>query len=479
MRRNTGSIAANPVLIGAATVLVVVVAVFLAYNANNGLPFVPTYDVQAEVPNASGLIRGNEVRRGGARIGIISRIEPLRRDDGTAGALLTLKLDRKAGDLPVDSTLRIRPRSPLGLKYVEVTEGRSRETFAHGDRIPLERSAAKPVEIDEVFGMFDEATRKGQQGNLEGWGTALAGRGGELNETLRGIGPLTDKLEPAARALADPETEFDELFPAFEQAATEVEPVAREQGEMFGGLSATFAGLSAVSESIKATIAEGPRALGTATRELPAQASFVRESTELFRRLRPGTRALGDASEHLAPAFRAGEPAIRRAPALNRRLQGTFDALERFAADARVRPALGRLTATASLLQPTIAFATPAQTTCNYLALFFRNLGSALSESDKVGSFLRFGIVALPQLPGSEAGPAAVPANGPRGADVSRIDDSFLHSNPLPNTAAPGQERECEAGNEQYTPGRQVIGNQPGNQGTWSEPTGRWKAEGR
>ena len=45
-----GSIAANPVLIGAATVLVVLVAVFLSYNANNGLPFVPTYELTAEVP---------------------------------------------------------------------------------------------------------------------------------------------------------------------------------------------------------------------------------------------------------------------------------------------------------------------------------------------------------------------------------------------------------------------------------------------
>jgi len=42
-RRGASSIAANPVLIGAATTLVVIVAVFLAYNANNGLPFVPTY----------------------------------------------------------------------------------------------------------------------------------------------------------------------------------------------------------------------------------------------------------------------------------------------------------------------------------------------------------------------------------------------------------------------------------------------------
>ena len=48
MRRGGASIAANPVLIGAATTLVVVVAVFLAYNANNGLPFVPTYALKAE-----------------------------------------------------------------------------------------------------------------------------------------------------------------------------------------------------------------------------------------------------------------------------------------------------------------------------------------------------------------------------------------------------------------------------------------------
>jgi hypothetical protein len=34
-----------------------------------------------------------------------------------------------------------------------------------------------------------------------------------------------------------------------------------------------------------------------------------------------------------------------------------------------------------------------------------------------------------------------------------------------PNTAAPGQELECEAGNEHYATGQTVIGNTPGNQG--------------
>ena len=46
MRKGGASIAGNPVLIGAATVLVILVAMFLSYNANAGLPFVPTYQLK-------------------------------------------------------------------------------------------------------------------------------------------------------------------------------------------------------------------------------------------------------------------------------------------------------------------------------------------------------------------------------------------------------------------------------------------------
>ena len=69
MRSRGGGIAGNPVLIGAATVLVVLVAVFLSYNANQGLPFVPTYTLKVEAPSAANLVRGNEVRIGGTRVG--------------------------------------------------------------------------------------------------------------------------------------------------------------------------------------------------------------------------------------------------------------------------------------------------------------------------------------------------------------------------------------------------------------------------
>ena len=74
MRSRGSSIAGNPVLIGAATVLVVIVAMFLSYNANAGLPFVPTYQLKVEAPSAAALVKGNEVRIGGARVGAVDTI---------------------------------------------------------------------------------------------------------------------------------------------------------------------------------------------------------------------------------------------------------------------------------------------------------------------------------------------------------------------------------------------------------------------
>src|SRR3954464_14833900 len=114
MRGRGSGIAGNPVLIGAATVLVIIVAVFLAYNANSGLPFVPTYSVNAQVPNAAQLVPGNDVRIGGTRVGAVSTIPPKKLSDGRVIAVLDLKLDKEVKPLPKDSTVLVRSRSALG-----------------------------------------------------------------------------------------------------------------------------------------------------------------------------------------------------------------------------------------------------------------------------------------------------------------------------------------------------------------------------
>ena len=138
------------------TVLIAIVAVFISYQANNGLPFVPTYQLKAEMPNGAKLVKGNEVRAGGFRVGIVKNIKSERQTvDGKerAIAVLDLKLDKKIEPLSVDTTLSVRPRSALGLKYVELIPGRSKQTFEDGDTIPLanatpERARARGRALD-------------------------------------------------------------------------------------------------------------------------------------------------------------------------------------------------------------------------------------------------------------------------------------------------------------------------------------------
>ena len=185
MRGRGSSIAGNPVLIGAATVLVVLVAVFLSYNANAGLPFVPTYQLKMEVPSAAALVKGNEVRIGGTRVGAVDTITTRRLANGTSVAVIGMKLERAVDPLPKDSTVIIRPKSALGLKYVEITRGTSDQGYDDGDTIPLSAATPTPVEFDEFVNMFDEPTRPAMQENLRGFGDAFAGRGVEHQHRAR------------------------------------------------------------------------------------------------------------------------------------------------------------------------------------------------------------------------------------------------------------------------------------------------------
>lgn len=466
MRR--ASIAANPVLIGAATTLVVIVAVFLAYNANNGLPFVPTYQLNIEVPNAANLTKGADVKIGGTRVGVVDSIVAGTRKNGTDYAILRAKLETSVQPLPVDSTILIRPRSALGLKYVEVTKGTSPKGFPDGGTVPEKQAVPTPVEFDEFLSMFNEPTRVATRVNLFEYGNAFAGRGGDLNQAIEIAPPLLKVLQPVAKNLSAPATRLDNLFRALGRTAAEVAPVGNQQASLFVNLDTTFGALAQVARPyIQDSITNGVVAQEQAIKSFPIQRAFLANSADLMTQLQPATLALEHAVPSLSAAVTIGTPALERSVSFNQQLIPTFKKLESFAIDPLVTLGVQDLTSAVSTLQPTLEFFTPTQTVCNYVTLLLENGSSLLSEGDSVGTAQRFAVVAAPfdpndpsQTKNTEALPSNAPANGP--AKVN-----FLHSNNYPNTAAPGQSpRECEAGNEPFIVGKQVIGNVPGNQGT-------------
>jgi hypothetical protein len=259
--------------------------------------------------------------------------------------------------------------------------------------------------------------------------------------------------------LSDARTHLQAFFPALERAARIVRPAAETQGELFENLDVTFTGLSEVARPfIQETITKSPPALDTAISEFPKQRPFLENTAAFARDLRPGAAVLPQTLPDLADALQFGATTLARAPAFNARVADVFKAVERFSNDPIVPRGIARLDDTVVSLKPTLRFLTPVQTKCNYATLWFRNIASHLSEGDKTGTWQRFIIVATPQGPNSESGPSSAPANGP-------TPDNHLHENNYPNTAAPGQEQECEAGNEPYYVGKTTLGNVPGNQG--------------
>jgi ABC-type transporter Mla subunit MlaD len=483
-RRGATAIASNPVLVGVATTLVIVVAVFLAYNANQGLPWVPTYRLTAEVPIATSLVKGNEARIGGLRVGVVDKITPVQREDGSVIAKLDLKLETRIKPLPRDSTIIIRPRSALGLKYIEITRGESEQGYPEGGTIPLTQARPEPVEFDDFFNMWDRPSRAGQRLNLRGFGDAFAGRGEDLNEAIAAFVPLVANAVPVLTNIADPDTRWDRFFASQARAAIIVAPVAAIQAELWANLDLTISAFADVARPfLQETIRRGPGGQETAIETFPQIRPFFRSTGEFFAELQPGARALRRSAPTLASAFTKGITGLEGSPAFNRRLSRYLGDLEDFATDPLVPIGLKDLIETVKSIDPAISFITPAQTVCNYMSLFFRNAASLLSDGDQNGTWLRFMVITTPvgvdggPAPNGEGGPSGQPANG-GGRKIDNIDPNFLHVNPYPNTAAPGQERECEAGNETYAQGRQAIGNVPGNQGVETDEQGTQREAG-
>jgi virulence factor Mce-like protein len=362
------------------TVLIAVIAVFIAYNANSGLPFLPTYKLKAVLPNATKLVEGNEVRAGGFRVGIVKQITSERTGTGRTVALLDLELDKRVEPLPKDSRLMIRPRSALGLKYVQLSVGHSKQTFAPGDTIPIANSSKQPLELEDVLASFPPQTRDDARASLQGFGSGVAGRGNDINVVIEELRPFLRHLQPVMKALNDPDTELAGFFPRIGRAAAEAAPVAEVQAELFSNMADTFAAISSDPAALQQTIEETPPTLDASISSFRVQTPFLANFADTSRLLQPGTAELRRSLPPVNRALRAGTPVLRRTPRLAGDLEGTFRALLDLGRNPNTLLALRDLRRAVEISGPAVEFIAPYQTLCNSLVYFFNPLGTHISQ---------------------------------------------------------------------------------------------------
>jgi virulence factor Mce-like protein len=478
-RRPSGSIVANPVLVGAVTVLVALVAVFLAYNANNGLPFVPTRELKVDISNASNLVRGNDVRQGGFRVGVVDDIKPIRLAGGGVGAQLVLKLDKGHGEVPTDSSATIRPRSALGLKYVELTRGRSHDMIADGGTLPASQTHDQ-VQLDDLFSTFDSKTRKANQDVLAGFGDTLAGRGTDVNLALEQLPALLGHLTPVAHNLADPQTQLPRFFTSLGRTAAALAPVAGVQAKLLGDAATTFAALAHSKANLQATISKSPATLDTATDSLRAQRPFLDHTAALSVDLNTAARELRGALPDINPALETGAPVLRRSVALNRQLQAAMNALHGLAVAPTTNQALRGLNATAVTLNPMIRYLGPYQTVCDYWNYWWTYVAEHFSEADAFGFAQRAMLNGNAVQDNGLASTGAVNfANGAGYLPPTAVrgDPEYLHGQAYGAAIDNQGNADCENGQRGYPSGRlapnavdpkyyvSLLAHTPGNQG--------------
>ena len=284
----------------------------------------------------------------------------------------------------------VRPRSALGLKYVQITRGHSRRGFEDGATIPVRNATPQPVELDEFLNTFDDRTRAARAARTStSSAPRFAGRGADLNRAIEAFNPLLVTLVPVH---AQPRRPAHAAVAARSRRSGARRGSSRRSAETQAALFAQprhdVRGARRPSRRrLQQTIRGGPPALDAATGRFPQTRPFLAQHAGAVRRAAARRAGAARPPRRRSPTrSRSARRRCERSVQLNARLEPTFLSIERLADDPLVALGVRDLTNTAQILNPTLATLTPAQTVCNYMTLWFRNVSSLLSEGGSNGT---------------------------------------------------------------------------------------------
>jgi virulence factor Mce-like protein len=444
----------NPILVGTITMLVMIVAVYLSYIAENGLPFVPTYNVSVDVPNADELVKNADVRIGGVRVGQVLTItpEPASKSWPHPYAKLGLALQTSLEPLAPDTKYQIRLASVLGGKYLEILPGTSTKPgLPDGGTFTLSTNARANhnipfVDLDTAFNAFGPKTRTGLRNVIGEFGNTVSGRGSAFNDSIYSLHQLIGPLEKLLQVVVDPSTRLPEFLDGLASASRALANVAPQVAPLMNSASTTFDALD--TPALGNTIDQLPATESLGTIVLTNSRPVLTDAATLVQALKPSAALLPRAAQRLDAILTGATPVFERVPPLASDLETALGAVEALAKDPASTETFKVLGSTdlASLgasafvgLGAILRTVAQAQFACNTAALWVHNFADSLSEGDSTGAWLRFApVIDLKQMLA-----ASTPA-------------SDLHIDPYPIEDS----SECQAGNEGYS-GTQLIGNPP------------------
>ncbi|MCW3014692.1 MAG: Long-chain-fatty-acid--CoA ligase [Solirubrobacterales bacterium] len=399
--------------IGVLGLVLAAITFYVGYQAAESVPGRGYYDLRAQFDDANNLANHYEVRLSGVRAGQI-----LNPHVENGKAVVDLKLDDRFKPLPADSQLQVRLRSAVGVRYLEIIPGKSNKMLADGDMIPSAQ-VRDSVALDEVLGTFDTKTRAQTSRLLRELGTGVAGRGTDLNDTIRDTPGLLRGLRGVSNAItARP---GDQLSAFIRNGAKTAGAFDDASKDIVAGLKPETQALKVFTDAgdgVQGTLSEGNQTLASVRSTLPHVNRLVSEVGDLARRGRPALRVAPDA---LRRTTRLLDDAQQPLDDLKATLDLADDAVDPvLGLLGKVKPVLPSIDTTLSALYPQLTNLGPRACEISNAAIGWGHyLGIGNSETN----FIRFQLLAV--RPEQTAGQA-----GKGSAALNDLYDKFVNSDP-------------------------------------------------
>jgi phospholipid/cholesterol/gamma-HCH transport system substrate-binding protein len=253
------------------------------------------YEISAEFDQAEDLGSQADVRISGVNVGKVIGVSQDRRTGLTRAVM---EIDPQFAPRPANTRAILRQKTLLGETYVELSPG-SRSAGELPDHGALPRGQVAPtVQLDQILSTFDPATRQAFQTWMQQQGTALTGRGEDLNAALAELAPFATNVDRVLAVLRRDGAATSTLLRDGGQVFSSIARSPSALQQLVDNSDAAFSATASQADALAATIKAFPAFLVAQKLTIDRVKGFAVNTKPLVDELRP-------AAVQLSPALKA------------------------------------------------------------------------------------------------------------------------------------------------------------------------------
>ena len=252
--------------------------------------------------------QGQSVRVAGVQVGKIREVRP-----SNGVALVKTEIEPKWWNkmgVKTDATALLRPRTGLKDMFIELDPGGEGEPMPDKGTVPV-ANTSPDVDPDEFLAAFDTDTRSYLQLLINGAGKGLKGRGDDLNQVFKALGPTQRDLNRVTSAIADRREHLSELIHRYGSLTNTLADKDREIRRLVSASATVFRAFASQDNNISLAVSRLPGTLEQTETTLTKANEFARVLRPTLESLRRPFRQLDETNQEIIPFVREAYPITR------------------------------------------------------------------------------------------------------------------------------------------------------------------------